>query len=837
MTRQGDQKQPDPNLDNLKKGVKQTTPRTSEFVKRKRLLTTTNTELELKELEALQEQNREELLEKEQRDIEKMTPAEIAKKTAIIGDSIGVRYSNAVKGFSKEHQVFPVASAMINKTWTRDSGKEVTSIRDQLDKVDPRKHPFLVIEGGTNNLPLINGPKTAQETAEKLLAIAKEAKERGFKKVIVINILPHKNSLEGTQWEKRAKQFNKALETLAKEQEIAFFDLRKSLLQNRMSPTQWASTFLSKGDVVHPNRIGAKLAAASIISGVQIAALTPPESWENAKNFKLPKEAQELLDENPAGTLQLEYATKMAAYMAKAEKLRNTTANSSIEQIRYERLFEQDDKNLNTEERRTRAQNETVQRLVSYTDYTGEGEYKQQWFTLNYNRIDKLKGKSSGSHEYGVGLGDILLDPDIKDILVQKANGDVIEATRGEVKTGKHEGRYGFVDKHGEYVATLTNDKFRILSTYTDTELIEEEDKDEFLEKYKNNLDEENNVRKTHRLTYQEYIRLRKINVSFIEPLPEGQEPEVFVNERQRELGIRTFDKATQEDTFWNYDEEVAKDPETGEALWEFERTPEGKPNEGKNIWNFTKAVCKTEGINPYLMWAVFQKESYYSPFVGSSHSSATGLGQMINGTWKEYFDKHIGNNPDPIVANLRKGQRNKGTELANPRRNKSEEKYRPKIKLENQPESYFTYEAKRYSRCNPYLNVYTSIKFLKDIRNSYKNRGMDLNRYSVRNQIRLVYLAYHEGSGGAASYLKFIEHIKKQGVDVSDQDTVFNFLNNDEQAKEKAFAFLHPEQRKRIRNLYKRGNGIRLFLDVYYQYCPATVKAAMKGAKPTTST
>lgn len=104
----------------------------------------------------------------------------------------------------------------------------------------------------------------------------------------------------------------------------------------------------------------------------------------------------------------------------------------------------------------TNLKDEAARRLRAYTN-ARDGE----WYTLDYQ---KFGNDSSGlSHEMNVGLGDILLDPDIKEVLVEKS-GVPILAHRGIVEKGPHKGRVGFIDNQGNYVATYTGDKFKILS-------------------------------------------------------------------------------------------------------------------------------------------------------------------------------------------------------------------------------------------------------------------------------------------------------------------------------------------------------------------------------------
>lgn len=106
----------------------------------------------------------------------------------------------------------------------------------------------------------------------------------------------------------------------------------------------------------------------------------------------------------------------------------------------------------------TNLKDETARRLRVYTE-NRDGE----WYTLNYKELGS--DSQGATHELNIGLGDILLDPDIKDILIQKKGSDrPIKCHRGPAEDSKHKGRIGFLDEENRYVATHTHDKFKILT-------------------------------------------------------------------------------------------------------------------------------------------------------------------------------------------------------------------------------------------------------------------------------------------------------------------------------------------------------------------------------------
>jgi len=127
---------------------------------------------------------------------------------------------------------------------------------------------------------------------------------------------------------------------------------------------------------------------------------------------------------------------------------------------------------------------EMARRIKAYTTTTGDG-----WFKLDYARLGS--DKNGMSHELYVGLGDILVYPGVQNIIVER-DGQIIKAHRGEVDTDSQKGRNAFIDEQGNYVATHTGDRFRILSN-------DEIPPKECVVKYK----EEKTRREAHRMVFK----------------------------------------------------------------------------------------------------------------------------------------------------------------------------------------------------------------------------------------------------------------------------------------------------------------------------------------------
>ena len=164
------------------------------------------------------------------------------------------------------------------------------------------------------------------------------------------------------------------------------------------------------------------------------------------------------VEASPPGALHGAIAERLATLDSKAvDDDFNRLRSATIEDIRFNSRFLVPASGEETDP--VKAQNlkqETYRRLKAYTS-----AYDKDWYTVDYAKMGA--DSKDRSHENFIGLGDILLDPDIKEILVDRG-GQIIKAKRGYVPSGKNAGRLGFLDEEGNYVATHTGDKFRILT-------------------------------------------------------------------------------------------------------------------------------------------------------------------------------------------------------------------------------------------------------------------------------------------------------------------------------------------------------------------------------------
>ncbi len=189
--------------------------------------------------------------------------------------------------------------------------------------------------------------------------------------------------------------------------------------------------------------------------------------------------AKPLTEAAPAGDVHKEYigffekidektATADFDSLYYDEEKEKPDGKISIEDIRFNpNLFsskEEKEANANgkisTVERRALLKVESARRLKLYTSTDGD------WFNINYERLGM--DKHGMAHEIYVGLGDILLDPDIQAIWVERKNKKTGELESFKAVRGYDRSRPCFVDSEGKYVATRTGDRFRIITNNAD---------------------------------------------------------------------------------------------------------------------------------------------------------------------------------------------------------------------------------------------------------------------------------------------------------------------------------------------------------------------------------
>jgi len=231
----------------------------------------------------------------------------------------------------------------------------------------------------------------------------------------------------------------------------------------------------------------AKKGRADIADQSAQEATQKPETQEN-----------QLEKGNPAGKIHGKYFEKTEAIKEEdAEKDRESLRKQEIKDIRFNsRLLKPKAENEDEASQAANIKEETQKRIKAYTE-----KADANWYTLNYQRLGS--DKKGRSHEMNIGIGDILLDPDITEVLVKRKNGEVIKAHRGVVPTRQmYSGRQAFLDENNKYVDTYTGESFRILSN-EETDL----KNPEALKKYLGTFSAEEKVREENAKNFENEMK------------------------------------------------------------------------------------------------------------------------------------------------------------------------------------------------------------------------------------------------------------------------------------------------------------------------------------------
>lgn len=303
------------------------------------------------------------------------------------------------------------------------------------------------------------------------------------------------------------------------------------------------------------------------------------------------REDKEIIDSNPAGEIHEEILKKIQQDKEKSPEQRKKDieklGNSSISDIRFNsKLLKELPENADDKTKITSLKEETRRRIDAYTS-AKDGE----WYTIDYESV------GGHSHEMNIGLGDILMDPDIKEVLVQKRNGEVIKGTRG-VTSG---GRVAFLTPSGNYIPTFTGEKFRIL-TGNQTNTSNDEQVKTYMESYK-----------------QEEALREQENTTF-----------VMSGAVEGSIGIDA-------NTF------LSKKVTTDEFIIN-KLNQKREQQDGQQILEFAKASAQQFGVPFEIYKEVIRVESGWNPgarYQGHIQSNASGLGQFIGSTWRRFMQRY----------------------------------------------------------------------------------------------------------------------------------------------------------------------------------------------------
>jgi len=215
--------------------------------------------------------------------------------------------------------------------------------------------------------------------------------------------------------------------------------------------------------------------AAELVDGkvtpaeIEAAKVAATEGAAEAGSSHADNVSKQLTEADDAGKVHTEY-TNLFANVSKeqadkdfakvtydVEKDKDEKDPVTIEDIRFNSKLLTEKEGKTFEEKKNSLKEETARRLKLYTTPESDG-----WFKLDYEKLGR--DKHGMSHELYVGLGDILLDPTIQTIAIHRFNKESKQWETIKAKRGYARNRPSFVDENGEYIATRTGDKFRVLS-------------------------------------------------------------------------------------------------------------------------------------------------------------------------------------------------------------------------------------------------------------------------------------------------------------------------------------------------------------------------------------
>lgn len=492
-----------------------------------------------------------------------------AEEIVVFGDS---QIGGAKTNFEKGGQYFSQGGAKIEEVYNL--------LIANLDKVKNAK--LIYIQAGGND---VWDSKTEKMIADikKLTDKIKEANP-GIK--IVVGTIPPREETIATRYKdksekaaevrQRLKDFNAYVRT-----NYTVFDVNKVMAAKENPDLQNPEYKRPGAPDVHFNKEGyiAYAAAFKQQFGINMA---PAGEEAPASGLEKPEEKP--------GELHSKYLEKVEKIDEKETKAdREKLFSSKLADIRYKHRLLKDPKADETpEEARSNLKEETTRRIRSLTR-----ENDKEWYTIDYQKI----------YEMTLGLGDILLDPDIQNVLIEK-DGHTILGHRGVIASKRFKGRVGFMDQNGNYIATYTGDKFRILKSNENP-----------IGEYKKAIEEEQKARDAHRVVFEAGSKsMENYSAPYVSP----------------EEIVRTFGKV---DLSADLAEKANASSRRGTRVREFTDL------ESKNqpLAQVIRGVCISLGCPEALIYATYLHESGFSnSSVGdvTLPGKSVGIGQFRPGTW-----------------------------------------------------------------------------------------------------------------------------------------------------------------------------------------------------------
>lgn len=327
---------------------------------------------------------------------------------------------------------------------------------------------------------------------------------------------------------------------------------------------------------------------------------TPEISGFEGERKEAGEEPAEKILEEYKSLVGEKYAEKMEELEKSPESLdqyRKSLKDAEVENIRCSSdVLTKEENEKNPEDAVTNVKLETERRLASYTK--GKPD-EQGWYTLDYLQV-------AYHHEMAVGLGDVLLDPNIRHIeFRQNASDSYTQAAERTII----DGRICFA-VNGEYLTSYTDNQFRIM---TDEEYEDAQ--------YRAEIVKEREARSAYREQFKQH-EAAQIDFNYVES--DGAYADLNMKQVSANLDGTLVDQAQNAS-------------QRGTSIKNFDDL--GQKN--KPLSELIRHVCRNFGVPEPLVYATFRMESGFKHgIIGDKHLANTsgvsvGIGQFQEATWK----------------------------------------------------------------------------------------------------------------------------------------------------------------------------------------------------------
>lgn len=257
---------------------------------------------------------------------------------------------------------------------------------------------------------------------------------------------------------------------------------------------------------------------------------------------------------------------------------------------------------------------ETLYRVATYTKQNPKTatELENQWLELDYLTVGGQK------QENNVGLAEVLIDPDIKFVMVKKGSKLILGH--------RIDGERGFYDTNNQYIATFTGDKFKIMDN-TSTDFNDPEARKTYLAK----AETDREIRSKFIEDHKEYT---SIGTKYIHTTLGTLEREAAdKNTESPELLQRA-----------RITKEMVEEGATISKKVNDVKSYEVLEKQNRPLYMMINEVCRHYRVPRAFMYAIAHTESNFTggQITGDKHleGGSVGITQFRPGTWTEITKK-----------------------------------------------------------------------------------------------------------------------------------------------------------------------------------------------------